>query len=68
MKTYHIVISLVTKDELIKALVLKVFIDKEALWSRAAATKQPDKVLVFNSADHVDFIVEICCSMSVVEE
>ena len=45
-----------------------MLIDKDTLWSWAAAAKEPDKVLVFNSADNVDFIVEISCPVPVIEE
>lgn len=57
-----------TKYETVKALIGKKLIDKKAFRSWTAATQQPDQVLVLHTADYVDFIVEICSSMSVVKE
>ena len=57
-----------TKDEAIERLVWQELIDEKAFRSRTTASQQPDQVFVLHTAYNVNFIVEICCSVSVVEE
>ena len=51
-----------------EALVVDVFIDKEALRASDAATKQLDEVLVVDFAYQVDFAEELVNPLSRVED
>lgn len=59
---------MLTEDEGIEALVGAEFVDEKAFRSRATAPQQPDEILVFDTTDHVYFIVEVCNSVFVIEE
>ena len=53
---------------MIKALVKEELIDEKTFRSRTTTSQQPDQVSMLHAAYYVDFIVEICCSVSIVKE
>lgn len=48
-----------TKNEMIQAFILQVFVNKHSFFSTNAASQKPDEVSMLKFSDQGDFILEL---------